>query len=337
MEQEMRLLKQRCNLVGGTLLVYKIIMTVTVVAFMIIAAVAAVVLLVMGEAFQSLTNNGLPLEAQEILTEKIADAVTASMGWGYLLAITIGFLILLLWKKPAYFKNVLFVRNKRMGIGVFAFLLCLCMAIQVATQLLALASEGIYGMLGFSLQGLVENSGVAVDSWVMLAYVGILGPIAEELLFRGLLLRSLEPHGKGIALFVSAVLFGFFHGTPVQTPFAIAMGLLLGYVTLEYNIGWAIVIHIFNNLILGDTLPRLLVLLPNIQPETVMWILMAAAALVVAILALLRRKQFMHALSGYETSNEQCRAVVQSPCVILVVVMSLFDMVTVMVALLFAQ
>ena len=54
-----------------------------------------------------------------------------------------------------------------------------------------------------------------------------------------------------------------FHGNPVQTPYAFLSGLVLAYVTVEYSIGWAMVLHMLNNLILGDTVARISQLLPE--------------------------------------------------------------------------
>lgn len=56
-------------------------------------------------------------------------------------------------------------------------------------------------------------------------------PLFEELLFRGVLQRRLEKHaGNVFAVVLSAVLFGLYHGTPVQGLAAFLAGLFLGYV-----------------------------------------------------------------------------------------------------------
>lgn len=55
-------------------------------------------------------------------------------------------------------------------------------------------------------------------------------PLFEELLFRGVLQRRLEKHaGNVFAVVLSAVLFGLYHGTPVQGLAAFLAGLFLGY------------------------------------------------------------------------------------------------------------
>ena len=83
--------------------------------------------------------------------------------------------------------------------------------------------------------------------------IGILGPIAEELLFRGVVLDSLlhwdRIEGRPwLAIILSAVLFSLAHMNPAQLPATLSMGLFFGW--LCYRTGSllpGIVLHVFNN------------------------------------------------------------------------------------------
>ena len=92
------------------------------------------------------------------------------------------------------------------------------------------------------------------------------------------------PTGKKFAIFASAFLFGMFHGNIVQTPFAFALGLVLGYVTVEHSLIWAIVLHMINNLVLGEMLPYVVAPLPVVGQkviyDTINWGCAAAALLI---------------------------------------------------------
>jgi membrane protease YdiL (CAAX protease family) len=58
--------------------------------------------------------------------------------------------------------------------------------------------------------------------------------VTEELLFRGLILRALrERHGAALAVVVSAVLFGLFHGERQALIFATLMGLIFGVLAVR--------------------------------------------------------------------------------------------------------
>jgi hypothetical protein len=112
--------------------------------------------------------------------------------------------------------------------------------------------------------------------------------VFEEILFRGLVMRSLEPFGKKFSILASAYLFGIFHGNLIQSPYAFAVGLVLGYVAMEYNIGWAMVLHTINNLILGDSLVRLTSGLGTALSDLIFWLIILGSA-VAAILMLIRK------------------------------------------------
>ena len=88
--------------------------------------------------------------------------------------------------------------------------------------------------------------------------VGIFIPVIEELLFRGIILGEfLSTMKADIAVILTALIFGMMHMQPVQIVYAIACGLILGYVYLYSNsIFLSILIHILLNL-LGGILPAI--------------------------------------------------------------------------------
>lgn len=124
--------------------------------------------------------------------------------------------------------------------------------------LFAIGSSGVFSFLWMNvIENFVHLFGYSTQEaqkqlifsfqWGMVFYLVIAAPIMEEIIFRGVILRSLEKYGNGFSVVVSAILFGFVHGNVVQTPMAILMGLILGVVTLKYSIRLAIYIHMFNN------------------------------------------------------------------------------------------
>ncbi|MBC3803079.1 CPBP family intramembrane metalloprotease [Acetobacterium fimetarium] len=100
----------------------------------------------------------------------------------------------------------------------------------------------------------IESATAGSTSVSMFLYASFLGPITEEIVFRGFVLRSLEKYGKHFAIVTSAIMFGLFHANFIQGIFAILVGLILAYVALEYSIKWSIAFHIVNNFIFGDVL-----------------------------------------------------------------------------------
>ena len=102
-----------------------------------------------------------------------------------------------------------------------------------------------------SLPDVMEDMMVSMAHTVWgAAAIAVIGPIAEELLFRegmcGYLMRN--GHSTQKAIWVSAILFGIIHFNPAQVPFAILMGLILGVIYAKTgNIVVTSIIHILNN------------------------------------------------------------------------------------------
>ena len=77
----------------------------------------------------------------------------------------------------------------------------------------------------------------------------IIPAFSEELLFRGVILSNLRPYGKGMAVIVSALLFGLMHMNAAQLLYATAAGVVLGLVYIKTNSLWlCVLIHFCNNL-----------------------------------------------------------------------------------------
>lgn len=119
--------------------------------------------------------------------------------------------------------------------------------------------------IGFALSGLVMqdalNMCITLPNWfddtftqMMGTVIGflaivIVGPIMEELLFRGWIMRVfLERTTPSKAIIYSALIFGLIHMNPVQIVYAALIGLILGW--LYYKTGSlipSIIMHIVAN------------------------------------------------------------------------------------------
>lgn len=76
----------------------------------------------------------------------------------------------------------------------------------------------------------------------------IVPALVEEFACRGIVLGLLKKYGEGFAIITSSVVFGVMHGNFEQIPFAITVGLILGYVYVKTGSIWAsAIIHCVNN------------------------------------------------------------------------------------------
>ena len=69
--------------------------------------------------------------------------------------------------------------------------------------------------------------------WLIILVVVIIGPIIEELMFRKIFIDKLSVYGDRLAIIVSGVAFGFMHGNLYQLFYAVAIGILFGYVYVK--------------------------------------------------------------------------------------------------------
>ena len=85
---------------------------------------------------------------------------------------------------------------------------------------------------------------------LMILVVGIIGPICEELMFRGIVFHRLKDWVKPqAAIAISALLFGIYHGNVVQFFYATCMGVMLAVIYDKTGTLWiSIVAHIAANL-----------------------------------------------------------------------------------------
>ncbi|MCR5203054.1 MAG: CPBP family intramembrane metalloprotease [Lachnospiraceae bacterium] len=90
---------------------------------------------------------------------------------------------------------------------------------------------------------------VVTGSIINLLYVIILGPVSEEVIFRGVIFkRTRFSFGLVAGNIIQAVIFGIFHGNIIQGIYTFILGLLMGYVVYKYkDVLSSIIAHIFFN------------------------------------------------------------------------------------------
>lgn len=76
----------------------------------------------------------------------------------------------------------------------------------------------------------------------------IVPALVEEFACRGIVLELLKKYGQGFAIVASSIIFGIMHGNFEQIPFAILVGLILGYIYVKTESIWTgVLVHGVNN------------------------------------------------------------------------------------------
>lgn len=184
-------------------------------------------------------------------------------GLPYLFAILLGFIFIIFITDQRDWKNFWEKGPKKMTSKTFGSLVCILLSGQVLTSIFASVLENGLHLFGLSALEQLKDATQQSQSISMLLYAAFFGPLIEEIVFRGLVLRRFNRINSTLAIIGSAYLFGLYHVNFIQSPFAFLIGLILGYTALTYGIGWSLVLHIFNNFILGDFLNRILNFLPS--------------------------------------------------------------------------
>lgn len=236
---EKRMFRKEINRMVRGLYLYMTVMSACVFGGMIIGAIRIVI-------------NSSP----QLLDQEIDDYLTRVVESGFtsIVGITAGMLILFFYFRKSECRNRLLDSDKQMNKISFLYILIVFMSVQLLFNVLGEGMEALLNQCGFSIMEQIESASSESTTFSMLLYASFLGPVAEELVFRGFLLRSLEKYGKLFAIVTSAILFGLFHVNFIQGIFAFAVGIILGYVAREYSIKWSIILHIINNFIFGDLL-----------------------------------------------------------------------------------
>jgi len=108
----------------------------------------------------------------------------------------------------------------------------------------------------FAGQILVDNASSLMQTSGMIPVIllgVIVSPIIEEVIFRGMVFKKVEPFGSKFAIIFTTIMFAFIHGSYDQIIYVLPLGLILGYVRSRTgSVKHTIVMHIiFNALGIG--------------------------------------------------------------------------------------
>lgn len=120
------------------------------------------------------------------------------------------------------------------------------------------------GMLIAGKCGVIPSENlVSAMSFTDVIREGILGcilmPIAEEIMFRGVILHSLKMEGRQFALIASTLLFAVGHRNPVNIILGMVTGYFFAYLALKHKgIGYGVICHVVVNVLGNIVMPLLL-------------------------------------------------------------------------------
>lgn len=104
----------------------------------------------------------------------------------------------------------------------------------------ALAVNILFFLVGFTGSSAtyeqVAQKQFALPLWAGIILYGMVSPLAEEIVFRGIVYNRMHrQYGKWIAIIGSALLFGVYHGNVVQALYGFMLGVLIAVLYEKYG------------------------------------------------------------------------------------------------------
>lgn len=141
--------------------------------------------------------------------------------------------------------------KKRLSPGKFLGYFFVCYAALYFSNLVTIIINSVISAIkGSEVINPIEDVLGGSNMVSIILYASILGPIAEELIFRKLLLDKLRRFGDLPAILLTSIGFGLFHMNLSQVLYAAAVGMVMAYVTIKTNtVIYSILIHMMVNFI----------------------------------------------------------------------------------------
>lgn len=221
-----------------------------------------------------------------------------------LVAIMLGtFFVWIIMRRKTSVKTMLESNNK-MTAKAFGQCLCVFMGIQIPIVLLDGVIETILNQFGLTAAAGLEMATGGSTTISMFLYAAFGAPIVEEVIYRGFVMRSLEKYGKVFAIVISAIMFGLMHTNLTQSIFAMLVGLVLGYVAMNYSLKWAILLHFINNCIFSEMMTFLLKDMDEKVQNIIETGSMGAFCIAGIVILILKRKNIVQYVKTYVGNKE---------------------------------
>lgn len=118
--------------------------------------------------------------------------------------------------------------------GQFVIALIMCFSVMYLSNIVGTILTTIIGAIkGTAVENTVQTVVLDSNMGVIFLYMVIIAPIMEEYIFRKLLVDRILVYGEGVAIVMSGLMFGLFHGNLNQFIYAFALGMFLAFLYVK--------------------------------------------------------------------------------------------------------
>lgn len=143
-----------------------------------------------------------------------------------------------------------------MGVGRFLLSAIMCFSLMYCSNWIGTIITTVIGAIKGSPVETNAASQIALDANMGLTFffMVLCAPVVEELVFRKLIVDRTVKYGQGVAIFLSGLMFGLFHGNLSQFVYAFALGMFFAFIyiktgKIKYTIGLHMIINFMGGIV----------------------------------------------------------------------------------------
>ncbi len=141
------------------------------------------------------------------------------------------------------------IEKHKMSVKALLKAVCMSYSLLIISNLVGTVITTVIGIIkGSPIINPVEELALNMSIPVMFIVTVICAPIFEELFFRKFIIDRVVKYGEWVAVAVSGIMFGLFHGNLSQFPYALTIGMFFGFLYVRTGrIGYSMLLHAVMN------------------------------------------------------------------------------------------
>ncbi len=141
------------------------------------------------------------------------------------------------------------IQKRNMSVGQWLVAFMMCYAVMYLSNIIGNVLTTLIGSIkGAPVNNTIIDIASGISPWASILIMVLCAPIAEEFIFRKLLIDRCVRYGEGCCVVLSGVMFGLFHGNLNQFAYAFTLGAFFGFIYVKTGkIIYTIIMHMVIN------------------------------------------------------------------------------------------
>lgn len=135
------------------------------------------------------------------------------------------------------------------SVGKMILAFFMCYAIMYISNIAGTIITNIIGIIkGTPVVNIMTDLVLGTNTWLLFLFTVLCAPFYEEFIFRKLLVDRAVKYGEGVAVLLSGLMFGLFHGNLTQFAYAFFLGIFFAFIYVKTGkIRYTIILHMIVN------------------------------------------------------------------------------------------